>query len=118
MRHPLALAAAKAVLLHLKQQGPQLQRGVNEKAAQFAADLNLHFKRVNAPIEIEQFCSMMYFKFTEDLPWGELMFCDMRRQGIHAWYGRPMFVSCAHTDDDLANIRSAFMRSLARMQEW
>jgi glutamate-1-semialdehyde aminotransferase len=118
VRHPLALAAAKAVLLHLKQQGPQLQRGVNEKAAQFAADLNLHFKRVNAPIEIEQFCSMMYFKFTEDLPWGELMFCDMRRQGIHAWYGRPMFVSCAHTDDDLAKIRSAFMRSLARMQEW
>ncbi|HEY3700221.1 MAG TPA: hypothetical protein VGK97_12855, partial [Spongiibacteraceae bacterium] len=118
VRHPLALAAAKAVLLHLKEQGPQLQRGVNERAAQFANDLNLHFKRVNAPMEIEQFCSMMYFKFTEDLPWGELLFCDMRRQGIHIWYGRPIFVSCAHTDEDMAQIRSAFMRSLARMQEW
>ena len=118
VRHPMALAVAKAVLLHLKQQGPQLQQRVNARAAQFASDMNLHFKRVNAPMEIEQFCSLMYFKFTEDLPFGELMFADMRRQGIHIWYGRPMFVSCAHTDDDMAQIRTAFMRSLARMQEW
>jgi len=118
VRHPMAMAVAKAVLLHIKEQGPQLQQRVNARATQFASDMNLHFKRVNAPMEIEQFCSLMYFKFTEDLPWGELMFCDMRTQGIHIWYGRPMFVSCAHTDEDMAQIRTVFMRSLARMQEW
>src|SRR5690606_26917994 len=91
---------------------------VNERAERFARDLNLHFQRVGAPMLIEQFCSMMFFKFTEELPWGELLFADMRRQGIHVWFGRPMFVSCAHTDEDLATITGVFKRSLARMQEW
>lgn len=118
VRHPLAMAVAKAVLLHLKEQGPQLQQAANNRAAQFARDMNLHFKRVNAPMEIEQFSSLMYFKFTEDVPWGELMFCDMRTRGIHIWYGRPMFVSTAHSDADMEAIRIAFMRSLARMQRW
>ncbi|CBL44150.1 predicted aminotransferase class-III [gamma proteobacterium HdN1] len=117
VRHPLALAAARAVLLHMKA-NPRLQEEVNERAARFAGELNLHFKRVQAPMHIERFCSMMYFKFTEDLPWGEFLFTDMRIQGIHIWYGRPMFVSAAHTDAELDTIIATFKRSLARMQAW
>ena len=43
VRHPLALAAAKAVLESLKEQGPQLQENLNARTRQFADDLNAHF---------------------------------------------------------------------------
>ena len=37
VRHPLALAAAKSVLLHLKEQGPELQRSLTEKTTRWPA---------------------------------------------------------------------------------
>ncbi len=40
VRHPLALAAAKAVLLHLKENGPALQEGMNARTAALAEALN------------------------------------------------------------------------------
>ena len=118
VRHPLALAAAKAALTFVQEQGKQLQDSVNEKTEQFARNMNLFFKYNHVPMFIEQFSSMMYLKFEQDLPYGELTFCDMRTQGIHIWYGRPMFFSIAHTDDDIARIQEVFMDSVLKMQSF
>ena len=41
VRHPLALAAAKASLLHMKEQGPQLQERLNTMTEGLAKDLTL-----------------------------------------------------------------------------
>ena len=40
VRHPLALAAARAVLKRLKQEGPALQRSLSDKTAELARTLN------------------------------------------------------------------------------
>ena len=45
VRHPLALAAARAVLLHLKAQGSALQEQIAERAATLAERLNEIFAR-------------------------------------------------------------------------
>ncbi len=116
VRHPLALAAAKAVLIELKEQGPQLQQRVNEAAEDFARDLNLYFKYNNLAIHIGQFSSLMYFKFTEELPHGELIFNEMRINGIHIWYGRPMFFTAAHTAEDIATVKQAFIAAIEKVQ--
>src|SRR6185503_5313174 len=54
VRHPLALAAAKASLEFLKAQGPQLQEQLNERTRRFVDDLNAHFRATHAPIHIER----------------------------------------------------------------
>src|SRR5262249_16958262 len=43
VRHPLALAAAKAALVHVKNAGPELQRSVNARTAALVDRLNGFF---------------------------------------------------------------------------
>ena len=45
VRHPLVLAGVRAVLLHLKAQGPALQAQIAERAADLAQRLNEIFAR-------------------------------------------------------------------------
>ena len=42
VRHPLALAAARAVIAELEERGPDLQRDLNLRTTAFAARLEAH----------------------------------------------------------------------------
>jgi len=117
VRNPLALAAAKAVLLNVKEKGDEQARDVAQKTEDFAQDMNMFFKYEGVPMEIEYFSSMMYLKFTDDIPYGDLVFCNMRTQGIHIWFGRPMFFTLAHTQDDIDIIKSTFIDSILKIKE-
>ncbi|HEY2408675.1 MAG TPA: aminotransferase class III-fold pyridoxal phosphate-dependent enzyme, partial [Polyangiaceae bacterium] len=66
VRHPLALAAAKAVLTHLKEHGRSLQDELSEKTAAFVQDLNAFLERVAAPIAIKHFGSLWKTFYTAD----------------------------------------------------
>ncbi len=117
VRHPLALAAVKAVLLHLKEKGPALQRETNAKAERLATELNAFFKQVEAPLEIRYFGSLWKTFYTEEHPWGDLLFVMLRDRGIHIMDGFPCFFTTAHTQADLDIIVSAFKSAVAEMQE-
>jgi amino acid adenylation domain-containing protein len=117
VRHPLALAAAKAVLQRLKHEGPALQRGVSDLTAGFAADLNAHFKEVGAPLEIRNFASLWKPFYTEDQPHGDLLFLHLRDHGIHILDGFPCFFTTAHTTADVSRVAKAFRDSVAELQE-
>src|SRR6202023_2162428 len=49
VRHPLTLAAAKSVLQHLKEQGPELQQSLTAKTASLVSALNALFEKGNVP---------------------------------------------------------------------
>jgi amino acid adenylation domain-containing protein len=117
VRHPLALAAASSVLNHLKQQGPELQRTLNERAARLTKDINEHFRTKGVPIRLENCASMFHFSFLEENPLSNLFFFYLREKGLHIWEGRPTSISTAHTDSDLAFITRAIKESVAEMQE-
>ncbi|MBF0426015.1 MAG: aminotransferase class III-fold pyridoxal phosphate-dependent enzyme, partial [Magnetococcales bacterium] len=51
-RHPLALAAARAVLVHLEQEGPALYDRLNARTAQLEETLNTFFATKNVPVRI------------------------------------------------------------------
>jgi glutamate-1-semialdehyde aminotransferase len=57
-RHPLAMAAARAVLRYLKSQGPQLQYNLNKRAAELVGKLNDLFRENEAPIQLAHFGSL------------------------------------------------------------
>lgn len=116
-RHPLALAAAQAVLCHLKEAGPGLQQAMNEKTQHLIDELNAHFTRVKAPLVMKGFASLWRTTFTEDHPLNDLLFVLLRDRGVHILEGFPCFLTTAHTAADIAFIIKAFKESVAEMQE-
>ncbi|RZA18719.1 MAG: aminotransferase class III-fold pyridoxal phosphate-dependent enzyme, partial [Lysobacteraceae bacterium] len=117
VRHPLALAAAKAVLEHLKASGPSLQQSLNARTAGLAAELNAFCEEVGAPIEIKHFASVWKTMFTEDHPLQDLLFAMMRSRGIHILDHFPCFFTTAHSEADFVAIATAFRESVLELQE-
>ena len=89
VRHPVALAAARAALVYLKEKGPALQRELNARTDRFVRELNEHFERVGAPVHIASFGSLFEIHVDETLPLGSLFFHALRVRGVHLWEGRP-----------------------------
>lgn len=116
VRHPMALAAAEAVLTRLKAEGPQLQYSLAAKVEKFVTHLNQHFAQVGAPIKIAHFSSFFYIKYPTEVPHGSLLYFLLREKGIHIWEYRPCFLSLAHTEADIDRVIQAFKASVAEMQ--
>lgn len=117
VRHPLALAAAKASLLHLKNAGHALQTQLNLHTAAMADELNAYCREAGAPLEIRHFASLWRVSWLEDHPLQDLLFAMMRSRGVHILDNFPCFMTTAHTADDIAVIKSAFRESVAELQE-
>ena len=116
VRHPLALAAACAVLERLRDDGPELQRGLNLRTARFVKRLNEIAEEAQAPVRLRHFASWFMFELPTDAPLATLFFPYMRRHGVHIWEGRPGFLTLAHSDGDLDRVAEAFSRSIEEMQ--
>ncbi len=116
VRHPLALAAARAVLDHLKHSGVRLQETLDAKTAELVQSLNAYVEKVGAPMRIAHFSSWFCIQFTENFPLANLFFAFMRAKGVHILEGRPCFLTTAHTDEDLEHVLRVFKESIADMQ--
>ncbi|MHB8911605.1 MAG: type I polyketide synthase, partial [Lysobacter sp.] len=117
VRHPLALAAAKAVLTHIQAQGPQLQERLNARAATMADELNAFCADRGAPVAVKQFASVWKTFFLEDHPLQDLLFAMMRSRGVHILDNFPCFLTTAHSEADFQRIIEAFKASLIELQE-
>ena len=117
VRHPLALAAARAVLWRLKEAGPALQNELNERTRRFTERLNRLLTETGAPLRVTHFGSIFYFDFATEWKFASLLFYFLRVKGVHIWEGRPCFLSTAHTDEDIERLVSAFEESVAEMRE-
>ncbi|WP_027126989.1 type I polyketide synthase [Gelidibacter mesophilus] len=117
VRHPLALASAKASLLHLKENGPQLQDDLSAMTDRLASELNTFFKNQKLPIEINHFRSLWRLSFLEEIPYAELVFVLMRLKGIHVWDGFPCFLTTAYKDEDVTFIIDSFIESISQLKK-
>jgi len=115
VRHPLALAAARAALHHLQTEGPALQEHLNAQTARLAEQLNATAQARQVPLEVVYFGSLWKIKFTTELPYSTLLFTLMREKGVHIWDNFPCFLTEAHSATDVQLIVAAFTASLA---EW
>lgn len=115
VRHPLALAASKASLIHLKIQGPDLQKKLNEMTSRLAFELNTEFKKRDLPMIINHYGSLWRIKFNEDVSYGELLFTLLRENGIHIWDGFPCFLTEAYKEEDVTMIIETFKICLTKM---
>jgi amino acid adenylation domain-containing protein len=116
MRHPLALAAVRASLEHIKESGPALQTDLAAKASSLVADLNAMFREFSYQTTIETFSSWFYMSAPTEPKLARLLYYHLREKGIHIQEGFPCFLTTAHTDADLDFVREAFRSSLKKMQ--
>ena len=116
-RHPLALAASRAALTRLKEEGPNLQQELNARADAYAAELNRYFESVNAPMNFANCGSMMNLTFTEDEPLGELLYSLLRLKGVFIWDARPSFLTLAHSDEDIQFVVAAFKEAVGEIMD-
>ncbi len=116
MRHPLAMAAVRASLRHLKESGHALQTELAAKTSALVADLNAMLAEYNYPSQLETFSSWFYFPVPADPKLARMLHFHLREQGIHIQEGFPCFLTTAHTDADLDEVREAFRAGLEKMQ--
>ncbi|KPV61396.1 hypothetical protein QJ48_00270 [Paenibacillus sp. A3] len=112
--HPLAMAAALAVLEKLEQSGGKLQAELNARTTALAAELNEYFVQDNVPMKVVHFGSLLRFVLKGDL---ELFFYHMLDQGVYIWEGRNCFLSTAHTESDIRRIIQAVKDSIRELRD-
>ncbi|HEY8682857.1 MAG TPA: aminotransferase class III-fold pyridoxal phosphate-dependent enzyme, partial [Rhodanobacter sp.] len=104
VRHPLALAAARAALIHVRDQGPQLQAKLNARTEAMVARLNALFDARHAPLTAISAGSLWRVRADEDQPCASLFWYGLRHEGLHVYEQFNCFLSTAHGDAEVNRI--------------
>jgi len=115
VRHPVALAAAKAVLTRIKESGEPLYQDLERKTAAMAAEAKRFIAELKTEVKFEEFASLFYFSVPSNAHWGHLLFLMMTYEGINAQQYRPNFLTTEHSAADVQKILDAFKTSLAQL---
>jgi amino acid adenylation domain-containing protein/non-ribosomal peptide synthase protein (TIGR01720 family) len=106
-KHPLAMAAAHAVLTKMKTDGPVLQEKVNQLTDNLAMQVNRFFENEKLPIKLSHFGSVFKFDTTGRLNpllqpiEMDLFYLLLIEKGVYTWEKRICFLSLAHTQQDV-----------------
>lgn len=110
--HPLALAAARAVLDHLMADGGALQQRLAERTDRLCRQLDDLFAAAAIPVQMEWYGSLFRFRFQ---PGSEILNTHLLNEGVFVWEQRNCFLSTAHSDEDIAAIIAATRRAIAAL---
>jgi iturin family lipopeptide synthetase A len=103
-KHPLTMAASRAALSYMKQQGASLQQRVNEKTSSFARRINEYFEQEKVPFRVHYFGSQFRFQSTTISLLSlemNLFFFLLMYKGVFTWERRICFFNAATTDQDI-----------------
>ncbi len=116
VRHPLVLAAMRAVIDHIKGDGAILYDWVAERTQALIAEMNADLAKRGIGIVIQGYKSWFITDFGSEDPLGSLIYAHMRLNGIHIQEGYPCFLTTAHVEEDFNAIAAAFRKSLDALQ--
>ncbi|GET42311.1 aspartate aminotransferase family protein [Microseira wollei] len=123
-KHPLAIAASRAVVKHLKTQGPALQQQLNQRTSQFVAALNAYFEEDEVPIRMANFGSLFGPATLghSGLAGNSAVSQSINLLRYHLMYrgvlllGGGGYLSTAHTNEDIDCIIQAVKDSVAELR--
>jgi len=119
-KHPLSMAAARAIMLEIKSQGPALFTNLNAATEAFAGRVNHCFREMEAPIEVVRFGSLFRLGGPLQLMSSDaldLLFYHLIHNGVYVWEGRNWFLSTAHKQEELDSVIAVMRESIARMRD-
>ena len=112
VRHPLALAAAKAALLHLKQGGREFYRRLNERTQHLIDRLNTAFAVRGAPVKAVHCASLWRLSWDDGQKYVSLFYYLVRYHGLHLYEQFGHFVTEAMGEAELDRIFKVFTSAL------
>ncbi|MGF0539397.1 amino acid adenylation domain-containing protein [Agrobacterium sp. ES01] len=116
VRHPVVLAAARAVLNHINGEGAALYSRVAPRTEALVDEINGELaKRGIAPC-LRGYKSWFVTDFSNQDPLGGLIYPYLRMNGIHIQDGYPCFLTTAHSEDDFKTIARAFRDAVDALQ--
>lgn len=116
-KHPFIIPAVWEVLNHYKRSGPRLQEELTARTGRLAAVLREHCERLELPIEVLQWGSICHFAFGPEVKYPSLFYHHLLTHDLYLRDGRPIFLSTAHSDEDVQQIVDAVKTTLGEMQE-
>lgn len=117
VRHPLAMAAVKEMLIYLKECGPELWVDLKAKANRLASTVDRMFVENGVPFRMPNFGSQMFVRHIDDNKYANLLFFHLRQKGVFLLEGFPSYMTTAHTDEDVDYVIAAFRESIAELQD-
>lgn len=117
VRLPLAMAACRAVLTHLKEKGPEYWEAIGARASRLASTVDRMFRDNGIDIRMVNTGSQMYLRIGESVKHGNLIFYHLREKGVFAMEGLPFYLTAEHTDADVDLVIDAFRRGIAELQD-
>lgn len=115
VRHPLSLAAAKAVMERIREEGEDLYRDLEQRTRTMAEEAKAFIATMKCEVTFEEFASLFYISVPAKAHWGHLLFLQMTLKGVHIQQYRPNFLTAAHDEEDVSKILTAFKESVAQM---
>jgi amino acid adenylation domain-containing protein/non-ribosomal peptide synthase protein (TIGR01720 family) len=116
-KHPLAMAAARAVLRRLHDGGPRLQQDLNRRTEEMAGALNGWLTEERTGIRVAHFGSLFRFTLPAALRHGALFYFHLLDRGVFTWEGRTCFLSTAHDGADVARFIAAVQASVLALRD-
>lgn len=117
VRHPLAMAAAKAVLAYLKTEGPALQETLARKVAKAASEVQMAFQEAGVDASVHPCGAWFMLHLPAEAKFGSLLYYHMREKGVHVLESYPCFFTTSHSDDDFARVVRTFREAIQELRE-
>jgi amino acid adenylation domain-containing protein len=112
VRHPLALAASRAMLLELKRGGRELYRTLNERTQRLIDRLNTAFVVRGAPVRAVHCASLWRLAWDDGQKYVGLFYYVARLHGLHLYEQFGHFVTSAMGDVESDRIFEVFTQAL------
>lgn len=108
-KHPLAMAASRAMLKEIRARGDALYRRLEQRTAALAEELNFFFAATGTSIRIVHAGSLFRFKYSGNY---DLLFSHLLLEGFYVWEGRNCFLCDAHTEADIEGLIAAVKKAV------
>lgn len=112
VRHPLALAAAKASLQYIKARGPALYQTLNTRTQHMVERLNAAFAQRRAPVQAVHCASLWRLAWDDNQKDISLFYYLARFHGLHLYEQFGHFVTEAMGDAETDRIVEVFIQAL------
>ncbi len=109
VRHPLALAAARATLLHIKAGGRALYQAINGRTQRMVDRINAAFAERGAPARAVHCASLWRLSWDDSARNVSLFYYLARFKGLHLYEQFGHFVTEAMTDADCGFMADTFI---------
>jgi amino acid adenylation domain-containing protein len=112
VRHPLALAAARATLAHLQAAGPAFYQRLESRTARLVERLNEAFAARGAPVRAVHCASLWRLAWDDGQPFVALFYALARHHGVHLVEQFGHFVTEAMGEPEFDRIVEVFTGAL------